>query len=247
MSFADRRAGPDARTLPGAAGFRIAVVAASATGAARRARALDALGFTAPACALTGETAAFVAATAPDAVLFEATGDIEVDRGALVTLRSSTSAPLLVVGAAGTVPEMELAYDSGADDFCTSQATVAEVDLRLRALLRGGPHRGRPLEQLRIGDLEIDRAARLVRKNEAPVALSPTEFRLLATLAERPGEIIPAPAIIARVWGSEYANERHYLRLYVRYLRKKLEDDPSAPRYIVNRWGTGYALSAGAA
>ena len=247
MSFTDGDAGPDARTLPGAAGFRIAVVAASATGAARRARSLDALGFTAPACALTGETAAFVAATAPDAVLFEATGDVEVDRRALVTLRSATGAPLLAVGAAGTVPEMELAHDNGADDFCTPQATVAEVDLRLRTLLRGGPHRGRPLEQLRIGDLEIDRAARLVRKNGAPVALSPTEFRVLATLAERPGEIIPAPAIIARVWGSEYANERHYLRLYVRYLRKKLEDDPSTPRYIVNRWGTGYALSAGAA
>ena len=243
MTFTDRPAG----VLPGAAGFRVAVVASSGSAAARRARALDAAGFAAPSCRLSGDAASFIASTTPDALLFEATGDAEVDGPALDALRGATSAPLLVIGVAGTVAEMRLAYDGGADDFCTSDAPTAEVELRLRSLLRGRAHGGPPLEQLRIGALEINRRSQLVLKNGTPIALSPTEFRVLAALAERPGEIIPAQAIIARVWGSQYANERHYLRLYVRYLRKKIEDDPSAPRYIVNRWGTGYALSAGAA
>ncbi|MCA9855488.1 MAG: winged helix-turn-helix domain-containing protein, partial [Dehalococcoidia bacterium] len=61
-------------------------------------------------------------------------------------------------------------------------------------------------------------------------------------LAEHAGDVVPSKALIARVWGDQYAGETHYLRLYVRYLRQKIEDDPSEPHYIVNRWGSGYAL-----
>jgi two-component system, OmpR family, KDP operon response regulator KdpE len=95
---------------------------------------------------------------------------------------------------------------------------------------------------LRIGEIEIDAAGQVVRKRGAVVPLSPTEFRLLMTLAEHRGQVVPSKALIARVWGTQYSSETHYLRLYVRYLRQKLEDDPSNPKYIVNRWGAGYAL-----
>jgi two-component system KDP operon response regulator KdpE len=97
-------------------------------------------------------------------------------------------------------------------------------------------------DRVSVGDLEIDVRAQVVRKRGVTIPLSPTEFRLLVTLAEHRGSVIPTKALIARVWGNQYAGESHYLRLYVRYLRQKLEDDPSSPRYIVNRWGAGYAL-----
>jgi two-component system KDP operon response regulator KdpE len=102
-------------------------------------------------------------------------------------------------------------------------------------------HPGMP-DVLRIGEIEIDPGSQQVTKAGVAVPLSPTEFRLLATLAEHPGEVIPSKALIARVWGNQYAGETHYLRLYVRYLRQKLEADPSNPVYIVNRWGSGYTL-----
>lgn len=142
---------------------------------------------------------------------------------------------------------MTRCLEAGADDYCRPRCPTEELDLRLRAIfqrINADPGRradiGRAI--VRVGDLEIDPGRQEVRKRGARVALSPTEFRLLSTLAERAGEIVPARALIARVWGTQYANESHYLRLYIRYLRQKLEDNPSEPRYIVNRWGSGYAL-----
>ncbi|MGE5595408.1 MAG: winged helix-turn-helix domain-containing protein, partial [Hyphomicrobiales bacterium] len=126
--------------------------------------------------------------------------------------------------------------------------STEEIDLRLRALWRrvrlgaGETAARSPEAPIRIGELEIDVAAQTVRKNGAVVPLSPTEFRLLVSLAEHPGEVVPSRALMARVWGNQYAGESHYLRLYVRYLRQKIEDDPARPRYILNRWGAGYTL-----
>jgi two-component system KDP operon response regulator KdpE len=96
--------------------------------------------------------------------------------------------------------------------------------------------------RVRVGAIEIDPASQTVWKDGKEVPLSPTEYRLLWTLAEHAGEVVPSKALIARVWGNQYTAETHYLRLYIRYLRQKLEDDPSRPVYIVNRWGAGYAL-----
>ncbi len=160
--------------------------------------------------------------------------------------REATRAPLLVIGAAGTLAEMAAAYEAGADEYCAPNASTVEVDLRLRALFRrleGPPHPASGEEVVRVGELEIDPRSQTVRKRGRIVPLSPTEFRLLLALAERPGQVIPARALVSRVWGTQYADETQYLRLYIRYLRQKLEDDPSNPRYIVNRWGAGYALT----
>ncbi|MGH2610824.1 MAG: winged helix-turn-helix domain-containing protein, partial [Tepidiformaceae bacterium] len=160
-----------------------------------------------------------------------------------------SGAPMVVVGCAGTYPEMLRCYEAGADDYCRPKCQTEEVDLRLRAVFRrmeaGWAASGRQKEApeaLIVGELEIDPGAMVVRKRGEIVPLSPTEFRLLMTLAEHPGQVVPAKALIARVWGNQYSSESHYLRLYVRYLRQKIEDEPSHPRYIVNRWGSGYAL-----
>ena len=170
----------------------------------------------------------------------------------MAQIRTASHEPLLVVGCAGTALEMLRCFESGADDYCRPRCSTEEIDLRLRALFRrianGGVARAAHAPSMvRVGEIEIDPASQTVRKGGITVALSPTEFRLLSTLAEHPGEVIPSKALIARVWGNQYAGETHYLRLYVRYLRQKLELVPSHPHYIVNRWGSGYALEDGSA
>jgi len=196
--------------------------------------------------------------TAEDCVIEISTAAVVVDLArevgfpgdVVAQIREHSTAPILVVGCAGTYAEMLRCFEAGADDYCRPRCQTEEIDLRLRALFRrivadgSAGQRGAAPATLRIGDIEIDQAGQVVRKRGTTVALSPTEFRLLVTLAEHAGEVIPSKALIVRVWGNQYAGETHYLRLYIRYLRQKLEDDPSHPIYIVNRWGSGYALEA---
>jgi len=197
-----------------------------------------------------GDPAALVTALSaanPDAVVIDLGRELGFPGDLVARVRQETTVPVLVVGCAGTFSEMLRCYEAGADDYCRPKCPTEEIDLRLRALFRrmemAAPEerRGGPTV-MRVGAIEIDTASQQVTKDGVGVPLSPTEFRLLATLAEHPGEVIPSKALIARVWGNQYAGETHYLRLYIRYLRQKLEDDPSNPVYIVNRWGSGYTL-----
>lgn len=240
--------------LPPPVGTRVAIIASSLERAFSRARGFERTGYTAIACGRPMTTRAFVAETQPDAIVVDCANDMNALIATIALVRDVSPAPLLAIGAVGSVPELLRCLEAGADDYAPPNATNEEADLRIRAVLRrvafarsesqvdAAEHPRR--EAVSIGELEIDPVAQRVRKAGKTVSLSPTEFRLLATLAERPGEVVPSRALIARVWGNEYADETHYLRLYVRYLRQKIEDDPSHPRYIVNRWGSGYALVA---
>lgn len=229
-------------------GLRIAVLSSSLERAQDRARGLELLGYNAYASAELAAVAAFIAEITPGAVVIEATRDGAPADDLCTRVRAATDVPLAVIGASGSLNEMMRCLDAGADEYCRPQALADEVDLRLRAIFRR-MRMATPLAEaapqesvLHIGELEIDLASQVVRKRGQLIALSPTEFRLLATLAEHAGRVIPSRALLSRVWGNQYADEAHYLRLYVRYLRRKLEDDPARPEYIVNRWGSGYAL-----
>ncbi|MGI8926862.1 MAG: winged helix-turn-helix domain-containing protein [Tepidiformaceae bacterium] len=238
--------------LPPLVGLRVAVISHGLARAYDRARGLETIGYRVTASGEPHAAASFIIDLEPDAVVIDLGRDIGTPDILAFALRAITPVPFVVVGCTGSAPEMSRCFDAGADDYCRPRCPTEEIDLRLRAIFRrssasasGHPHIRPPI--VKVGDIEIDHAGQRVRKAGIIVPLSPTEFRLLATLAERPGEVVPARALIARVWGNEYANETHYLRLYVRYLRQKLEDDPSRPRYIVNRWGAGYALEEPAA
>jgi len=124
---------------------------------------------------------------------------------------------------------------------------VSVLLARVEALLRryrmnGNGSKPRVVE---VGELRIDLGRHEVRAADRPVELTPIEFRLLAALAERPGQVVPQAELLTRVWGSDFASERLYLKLYIRYLRRKLEADPSNPRYILTRRGVGYFLDDG--
>jgi two-component system KDP operon response regulator KdpE len=90
------------------------------------------------------------------------------------------------------------------------------------------------------GWLYIDLGRRTVMANNSPIDLTPTEFRLLAALVQKIDCVIPHHQLLRQVWGPEYSEEIHYLKLYVRYLRRKLEKDPSNPEYLLTEWGVGY-------
>lgn len=215
-----------------------------------RARSLEAYGYRVSACGEPRQAPEHLAGLAPDAVVIDLAREHASPHEVVALVRSATLAPVVVVGCDGTYPEMLRCFEAGADDYCRPRCPTEEIDIRLRAVFRrkgfeSSARRATPLEPvMRVGQIEIDRQARIVRKHGEVVALSPTEYRLLATLAEHLGEVIPSKALIARVWGDQCVGESHYLRLYIRYLRQKLEDDPSHPQYIVNRWGTGYTLDA---
>lgn len=239
-----RRLGGDG--LPSLVGAPVAVVAPDLARAHLRARELEQFGYavhTVDASApLEAEPCHWDALAG---VVIEGNGARLLPQKLAEAVRRRTEAPIVVVGSSGTLEEMAACIEAGADDYCRPGTPAAEIDLRLRAIARRAARFSAPRpadDRLQIGDLEIDFGTQTVRKRGEVIPLSPTEFRLLATLAERAGHVVPARALVARVWGTQYADETHYLRLYIRYLRQKLEDDPSRPRYIVNRWGAGYAL-----
>jgi two-component system KDP operon response regulator KdpE len=160
-------------------------------------------------------------------------------------LRAATDIPLVVTGdgAAGMAVR---ALDMGADDYLQKPLDCVEAVARLRATIRRY-HRQTELIQdnkvVRTGGLVIDRETQQVAKHGVPVPLTRTEYRLLDALAQRAAQVAPHRYLLSTVWGEEYVDDTHYLRVYIGYLRVKLEDDPAHPQYLVNEWGTGYRLA----
>ncbi len=236
--------------LPPPVGLRVGVVSLGLDRAYDRARGLEAMGYRVAAFGDPGSAVAAAERAPLDAFVVDLGREVGFPSDLVGKLREVTEMPVIAVGCSGTTAEMLRCFEAGADDYCRPKCPTEEIDLRLRALMRrigmraatAGQEHASPPARIRVGGIEIDPASQTVWKDGQEVQLSPTEYRLLATLAEHPGEVIPSKALIARVWGSQYTDETHYLRLYIRYLRQKLEDDPSRPVYIVNRWGAGYAL-----
>jgi two-component system KDP operon response regulator KdpE len=186
------------------------------------------------------EALATAAMRPPDAVILDLVlpdgSGIEVAR----ELRSWSAAPILVLSVVGDEAEKVAALDAGADDYVEKPFGIDELLARLRALLRrAGPSTDPVLE---VGELVIDLDKRLVTVGGRRVPLTPNEFELLRVLAQNEGKLMTHPAILREVWGPAYGTESHYLHVYVSQLRRKLEDDPSRPRYLLTEPGAGYRL-----
>jgi two-component system, OmpR family, KDP operon response regulator KdpE len=191
--------------------------------------------------ATTGAQALTAAAVQPpDAVILDLV--LPDGRGTEVCreLRTWSSVPVIVLSAVGDESEKVAALDAGADDYVTKPFGLDELLARLRAALRRVDGAAEPVFE--VGELRVDLAAREVSVAGEPVQLTPHEFALLALLARNEGKLLTHKAILDEVWGHAYNAESHYLHVYVSQLRRKLEPEPSRPRYILTEPGAGYRL-----
>ena len=159
-------------------------------------------------------------------------------------LRGWTNVPIIVLSGR-TDPEGKVrALDRGADDYVTKPFHMDELFARVRSALRRSAG-GSQAAEFTLGDYVIDLAARTVlpaadSSGRDGVRLTPTEWGVLEILLRNAGKLVPARQLLTEVWGPNYRRETHYLRFYLARLRRKLEPDPSHPRYLINEPGLGY-------
>lgn len=160
-------------------------------------------------------------------------------------LREWTSVPVIVLAARDRDSDKVAALDAGADDYVTRPFGIGEFLARIRVALRHASGAGRSEEAVfTLGDLRVDLARRRVFLTDKDVRLTPIEYRLLAMLVRHPGFVLTHRQILTEVWGPAYAEEVHYLRVYMAQLRRKIETDPATPRYLLTESGVGYRLAS---
>jgi len=183
-----------------------------------------------------------LAAAAPDVVLLDL-GLPDRDGMELVPLiRKTSKATLLVVSARDATEQKVTALDLGADDYVTKPFDTEELLARMRAALRNRMSAAGAQLNVVVGDIEIDLVKRRVLKGGGEVHLTPKEYNVLAELARYPGRVITHDQLLKTVWANEYERHVEYLRVVIRNLRQKIEDDVSRPAIIVNELGVGYRL-----
>ena len=159
-------------------------------------------------------------------------------------LRARSGVPIIMLTARGAELDIVRGLQIGADDYVTKPFRIGELVARMQAVLRRaeGPQPGEPA-LIQTGRLRIDLGRRAVRLGEAPIALTPTEYGMLAFLARHLGQVMNHEQILRAVWGDSYGGESHYLWVHVGHLRQKLEQDAKQPRYILTERGVGYRLA----
>jgi two-component system KDP operon response regulator KdpE len=158
-------------------------------------------------------------------------------------LREFSSIPVIMLTAKGDENDKVYGLELGADDYVTKPFGPRELSSRIKAVLRRADMPSSSPEQaiLKVDDhLSVDFNQREVIVKGERIKLRPTEYRLLYHLIENAGWTVPHDQLLAKVWGYEYRDEAHYVRLYVNYLREKIEEDPSNPHYILTERGVGY-------
>lgn len=206
---------------------------------------LQARGYDVLEAATAGDGLAAIALDSPDLVILDLglpDGDgVEVCR----RLREFSSVPVLVLSVETSDHRKIEALDAGADDFVVKPFSMPELLARLRAALRRVPTETQA-PVLQIGDISIDRAGRRVTVDGQAVELTDTEYRILLVLAENAGRLLTHDALLLQVWGPGYDRERHYLRVYVNRLRRKLPFAPGSGHTLTTVPRAGYRLDVDA-
>jgi len=157
-------------------------------------------------------------------------------------LRYMSDVPIIVLSTSARERDVIEALSMGADEYLTKPRSLEELKARVHAILRrANMSREQSWEPIyEDGELRIDLADGAISRGDEIIHLTPTESRLLMCLVSRKGEVVPHRDLLINAWGQEYAEAVDYLSVYIRYLREKVEQDPSNPRYIRTRWGIGY-------
>ena len=166
--------------------------------------------------------------------------------GLIRDVRAWSAVPIIVLSARSDEADKIEALDAGADDYLTKPFGTGELLARVRANLRrpraSGSGEDSAEALFRFGEIEVDRAARLVRRAGVEVHLTPTEYRLLSVLVANPGRVLTQRQLLREVWGPSHSEQSHYLRIYMGHLRQKLEADPAQPRHLLTETAVGYRL-----
>ncbi len=178
----------------------------------------------------------------PDVIVLDLglpdTDGVEVIR----RVREWSALPIIVLSARGQESDKVAALDAGADDYVQKPFNVAELMARVRVALRHATSLSQPIADSTIvaGEIVIDLVRRVVTRSNADVHLTPIEYKLLTTLARHAGLVMTHRQLLKEVWGPGHAEESHYLRIFVRQLRQKLEANPTQPKHILTEVGIGY-------
>lgn len=208
---------------------------------------LSGFGFTVVGASRGEEALSLVQVTRFDAVLLDidmpGMGGVEACRG----IRNiSAHLPILILTAMDGDDAMISALDAGADDYITKPFRLKELTARLRAAVRRRNVKDSNDQDsaIRRGDLELDPVKYRVQKSGRTIHVTPKEFEMLRYLMSHPGELIPRERLLRSVWGTKCGEDFVYLRIYVSQLRKKIEDDPLSPKYILTVPSVGYRFNA---
>ena len=156
-------------------------------------------------------------------------------------LREISDVPIIMLTARGMEADVVKGLELGADDYIVKPFGTKVLLARIHALLRRTDTSATKKPPIYSdGELTVDFVKRVVTVRSERVDLTPTEFKLLSNFVQNEGRVLPHSYLLTQVWGPEYVDEVNYLKLYVRYLRQKIEKDPSNPDYILTEWGVGY-------
>ena len=181
----------------------------------------------------------------PDAVVLDLGLPDADGKTVIAELRAWSQLPVLVLSAREREEEKVAALDAGADDYLTKPFGVPELLARLRVMLRRrqqAPAAHKPSSQASFGEVRVDLATHEVTRSGAAVHLTPIEFRLLAALIAGQGRVLTHRQLLLQVWGPEYLDRPHYLRVHLANLRQKIEADPAQPRHLLTELQVGYRL-----
>jgi len=197
-------------------------------------------GYEVETAATAGQALAAAALREPEALILDLVLPDRSGTEVCRELRTWSSVPVIVLSAIGDESEKVAALDAGADDYVTKPFGMAELLARVRAAMRRVPAASEPVVE--VGELRVDIPDRSVTVGGRPVQLTPNEFDLLRLFVQHRGKLLTHKTILREVWGPAYDAESHYLHVYVSQLRRKLEPDPTRPRYILTEPGAGYRL-----
>jgi two-component system KDP operon response regulator KdpE len=159
-------------------------------------------------------------------------------------LREWTHTPIIILSVREKEHDKVEALDAGADDYLTKPVGIQELLARMRTALRHAlrAEQGTDDPVFVTGDLKVDMAHRQVFVGNQEIHLTPLEYKLLTTLVKHAGKVVTRDHLLKEVWGPDFLDQMHYLRVYMGQLRHKLEDDPTLPRYLITEPGVGYRL-----